>query len=125
MAGETILIAEDDDDMRADVSEILEENGYHTLTARHGVEALDTIRATRPDLMLLDLTMPVMDGHQVRKVMLAEPDLASLPVVVVSSVPHLERECVALEVAGHVAKPFRAAVLIAEIERVLATKAAS
>jgi CheY-like chemotaxis protein len=59
----TILVVEDDDDTRADVSELLEENGYHVTRARNGLEAEGLMQVgIRPDCIILDLWMPVMDG---------------------------------------------------------------
>lgn len=77
-----ILVVDDDDDLRASICEALEAEGYQSVGARNGEEALTTLRR-RPkiDLVLLDLMMPVMSGHEFRKAQLADPDLARLPVV--------------------------------------------
>ena len=57
-----ILVVEDDDAIRGLVSEVLRDDGYDVREATNGVEALDRLREERPDLIVLDLMMPVMDG---------------------------------------------------------------
>jgi two-component system, response regulator, stage 0 sporulation protein F len=59
-----ILIAEDDDSLRLLYEEELEAEGYEVLTARNGKEAIQQLEETRPDLILLDIVMPVMDGME-------------------------------------------------------------
>jgi DNA-binding response OmpR family regulator len=59
-----ILIAEDDDSLRLLYEEELEAEGYEVLTARNGREAIQQLEETRPDLILLDIVMPVMDGME-------------------------------------------------------------
>src|SRR5215207_5223374 len=104
----SLLITEDDDDIRTDLAELPDTRGYQTATARNGLEALDQLHSgARPDLILLDLMMPVMDGWELRRVLLDEPELASIPVILVSSARDLARECASLGVAGHITKPFQ------------------
>ncbi len=120
----SLLITEDDDDIRTDLAELLDTRGYQTSTARNGLEALDLLHSgARPDLILLDLMMPVMDGWQLRRVLLEEPELAKIPVLLVSSSRDLAKECAELGVAGHITKPFGVEALVAEIERCLAARA--
>jgi len=64
---EKILIVDDDPDMRAALTIILESRDYEVITAQDGIEALASLRAEKPDLMILDLLMPKMDGFAVLK----------------------------------------------------------
>jgi len=64
---EKILIVDDDPDMRDALTIILESRGYEIVNARDGIEALANLKAERPDLMILDLLMPKMDGFAVLK----------------------------------------------------------
>src|SRR5688572_1912016 len=60
-----VLIVEDDDDLRAALSSLLAEHGFMTMAVANGREALDLLRLCRPGVVLLDLTMPYLDGHDV------------------------------------------------------------
>ena len=81
---ETILIVEDNPRMQETLSTVLRLKGFQTLTAYNGVEALDVLRLRTPDLMLLDLMMPVMGGLELLKVLRDTPQWKDLPVVVLS-----------------------------------------
>ena len=81
-----MLIIEDDRDIREELTILLEENDYCVLVADHGLQALDILRAgNRPDAIILDLTMPVMDGWEFREYQKNDPDLAPIPVIVTTA----------------------------------------
>jgi len=80
-----ILVVEDDADCRIMVQMLLEREGYAVATAANGLEALASARLQRPDLIVLDLMMPLMDGRAFRAAQLADPDLASVPVVLTTA----------------------------------------
>jgi CheY-like chemotaxis protein len=81
-----VLIVEDDPDIAETIAETLIERGYRAETARNGAAALERLRVPpRPSLILLDLSMPVMNGWQFRQKQLAESELASIPVVVLTA----------------------------------------
>ena len=67
MAGEKVLVVDDDPDIRDVLTVILESEGYQVLTARNGIECIDRLNKEKPDLMILDLLMPKMDGFAVHK----------------------------------------------------------
>ncbi len=83
----SILIIDDDDDIRNAMVELLSEEGYRVLFARNGLEALALLRNGEfaPGLILLDMMMPVMDGTQFRSEQLKDPTLAAIPVVLVTA----------------------------------------
>ncbi|HET9594287.1 MAG TPA: response regulator transcription factor [Anaeromyxobacteraceae bacterium] len=81
-----ILVVEDDADIRQVMAEALESQGYEVALAPDGAVALRLAREDRPDLILLDLMMPRMDGWSFRRAQLADEALADIPVVVVSAV---------------------------------------
>lgn len=82
----SILIVDDDLELRQLVSIVLRRKGWQTIEASNGREALQCLSsASLPDLILLDLNMPVMDGWEFRKRQLQDPRLAGVPVVVVSA----------------------------------------
>src|SRR6187549_1262395 len=82
-----ILVVEDDTDIRESLVEVLEDEGFGVRAAADGRQALDVLRAERPlpDLILLDLMMPVMNGFQFREQQLSDAAFAGIPVVVVTA----------------------------------------
>jgi CheY-like chemotaxis protein len=84
----TVLVVDDDEMVRESLALALELEGYATVRACDGIDALLALRTgARPDVILLDLEMPLMPGWEFRERQLADPDLATIPVVVVSSSP--------------------------------------
>jgi putative two-component system response regulator len=81
MAGETILIVEDNDVLRQGLEALLQAEGYLVLTAGHGHEALDQMHSTPPDLILSDISMPEMDGYTLFERVRAHPDWVSIPFI--------------------------------------------
>ena len=84
-AAHRILIVEDDDDSRTLLGHLLTVHGYQIALARNGLEGIHAARECRPDLILLDLQMPVMDGFAFRQQQVATRGLADVPVVCVSA----------------------------------------
>jgi CheY-like chemotaxis protein len=81
-----VLIVEDDADLREMMAQLLSLEGYEAMAVANGREALDYLHAGRhPDIILLDLMMPVMDGWEFRRRQRADPALADVPVVVLSA----------------------------------------
>ncbi len=111
-----LLVVEDDPDLREVLADVLRETGYEVAEAGNGLDALEHLRRApaRPDLIVLDLMMPVMDGWTFRETQLADDALAAIPVIVVSAV-----EPGTLSVDARLAKPFRVEELLAAIPRVL------
>src|SRR6185503_16608644 len=81
-----VLIVEDDQDLREMMAQLLTLEGYEAATVANGREALDYLHgADRPNLILLDLMMPVMDGREFHRRMEADPALPPVPVIVLSA----------------------------------------
>ena len=110
-----ILIIEDDADVRAAVAEVLAYEGHLVAEAGDGLEGLRSAREQRPDLILLDLMMPTMDGWSFRAAQQADPALARIPVVVVSAA--LPEHVHAIGAAAHLHKPFEIVELLAVVDR--------
>jgi len=84
--GKTLLVVDDDTAIRESLADLLTDEGYAVVTAAHGGEALDRLRdGVRPCLILLDLMMPVMSGPEFYQAQQADPQLASIPVVIISA----------------------------------------
>ncbi len=102
--GRVALIVDDDDDARDLLERLALRMSYDTVVAADGAEALEKARSVRPDLILLDLHMPVMDGWTVLEKLRADADLADIPTIVVS-VDDDTRNCLALGAEDFFTKP--------------------
>jgi two-component system sensor histidine kinase ChiS len=121
----TILVVDDEPEVLDLVSLLLEWDDYAVVQARNGHEALEQARATRPDLMLLDVRMPKLDGLDVLELLQADPALQSIPVVMLSVMTYSSQVKTALE-AGAVAylpKPFELGEIIRLVEQITSADA--
>ena len=82
-----VLLVDDDDDLREALMEFLQRNDMHVEQASNGRDALASLRAARPAVVLLDMMMPGMSGADVRDAMKGDPALADIPIVVMSAQP--------------------------------------
>lgn len=119
-----MLVIDDDAQVRALVAAILESEGYEVRGATGGVEGLTLADTEPPDVVLLDLQMPGMNGYEVCRVLRQGPKTRRIPVVMVtaSDDPHLNREAYAAGAHACVPKPFRKEGLIAIIQAALAQR---
>jgi two-component system chemotaxis response regulator CheY len=107
-----LLIVENDVDIRTGLAEVLADEGYVVATASDGEEGLAAARARPPDLVVLDLMMPVMDGFEFLQRWNAEPSLAAVPVIVLTA-----RRPVNVPGREIVYKPFDLGVLLGAVAR--------
>lgn len=112
-----VLVVDDDPDIREALQDILESEMYQVETAGNGQDALDRARHHRPRVILLDLMMPVMDGAEFRRRQLADPQLSSIPVIVVSAISALDQEARRLAITEHLQKPLEIDELLAVVAR--------
>lgn len=111
----TILVTEDDDDLRELVVMLLEEEGFLVETARHGREALQRVQQHMPDLILLDMKMPVMDGWAFAAELRARHDHRA-PIVVMTAAEHASARAQEIGADGWLSKPFEHDDLIAMVK---------
>jgi two-component system chemotaxis response regulator CheY len=116
----TILVVDDESNMRFLLRMILETAGYEVAEAPHGAAALERARESRPDLIVTDLMMPVMGGHELIERLRAEPATAGVPIVVVSANPRAALP----EADARIGKPFDADALLETIRTLTENEAA-
>jgi CheY-like chemotaxis protein len=119
----SILIVEDEHDIRTVLTEILEDEGYSVASVPNGLDALAFLQQQHPRLILLDLGMPVMTGWEFRERQRRDPALADIPVIVMSATPHLNRTAAALQVADCLDKPIELNALLGMVEQYCADPA--
>src|SRR4029079_11978634 len=80
-----ILVVEDQEDLRGILRDLLTSSGYEMIEACDGQAGVDMAKAEKPDLILMDIQMPIMNGYDATQTIKAEPDLKCIPIVAVSS----------------------------------------
>jgi CheY-like chemotaxis protein len=115
----TILLVDDDPGIRQLLTVFLTRNGYRVVNVANGEEALTHLQYTPllPQLILLDLMMPVMDGFAFRRAQQEDPQLATIPVVVMSAVPNLHEQAPTLAADAYMPKPIDFDALLAVVEQ--------
>ena len=111
----TILVVDDETEIRRIVSILLKQEGYRALEASNGSEALTVLGQETPDLVLLDIIMPGMDGFEVCQAIRENPRTASVPVIMLSAVSNQVHDST-IKVDDYVPKPFKARDLLSRIE---------
>jgi len=117
----TILIVDDDPTIIALLEVNLEMEGYDVVKACDGLEGLEVAKATHPDLIVMDVMMPRMDGLTARKELLKIPDVAGIPFIFLSAAAQRSdiKKGRDLGAAEYITKPFDPEDLLALIERLL------
>ncbi len=116
-----ILLVDDTDTILLFLKTLLAGQKFDFLTAKNGAEAVEKARRERPDLVLLDIFMPVMDGIEACRVMKGDPELKGIPVIIVtarSEAENVER-CLDAGCDDYVFKPVRKLELLDKINRLL------
>ncbi len=118
MTKRKILIVDDDPDLQRLMTLVLEMAGYEVVTANNGAEALTKVRSERPDLILLDIMMPEMDGFETCRRLRKLPEGAQIPVLMLSAADQVTDKVKGLRVGAndYITKPADSRELIARIE---------
>ena len=117
----SILVVDDQPALALMMAELLADAGYATRTAENGREALAEVQAAPPDLLLLDVQMPELDGFEVASMLKADPATAAIPIIMVSAHEGRGARLVGLESGAedYLSKPVDPAELIAKIRNLL------
>jgi two-component system, cell cycle response regulator DivK len=119
MDRKTILIVDDADSICSALSAYLEVQGYRTLTAPDGEQGVKVARAERPDAILLDIMMPVLDGWGALKQLKAGSETGGIPVLALTALRLSNEQLAAAGFDGYLSKPVLPHRLTAELERVV------
>ncbi len=121
MAGEKILLVEDNPVNRRLAEFLLRSHGYRILQAATAQEAFEIIKAEPPDLIVMDIQLPGMDGLEATRKLKEEPTTRDIPVVAVTSYAMKgdEETALAAGCVGYITKPIDKTILLAEVARVL------
>jgi CheY-like chemotaxis protein len=117
-----VLFAEDHDDTRTMYAEFFADNGFRTADAADGVTAVALIKALRPDVIVLDIRMPRLDGIRALKVIRNQPQLRDTPILVLTSFDFYETEAVAAGATAVCVKPCTPDELLKEVRALLSRK---
>ena len=117
-----ILVVEDEKDIVEVIRMKLEKEGYEVDTAYDGIEALEKVKLNRPDLIVLDIMMPKLDGYSVNLKLKENPETENIPVIVITGKGHLKELLQIREeitVSAYLEKPFPLKLLVEKIKELL------
>ena len=121
MTAARILVIEDHEDNRRIVRDLLTSRGYDIVEAATGADGVQLAIAQRPDLILMDIDLPDIDGYEATRRLKADPALRSIPVVAVTSyaLSGDEARAMAAGCEAYVAKPFSPRALLAKVQELV------
>jgi DNA-binding response OmpR family regulator len=119
-----ILIVEDDPSVLRATSYILEKEGYDVITAQNGLEGLKKAREDNPDLLVLDVMLPGIDGFEICHNLRGEPETADLPILMFSAKGQESDKATGMKMGAndYLTKPVDRIVLLDKVAELLATK---
>jgi len=122
MSNGKILVADDDKSTRELISIVLEDEGYEVITAINGIETVEKASKEKPDLIVLDIMMPQMDGYEALNKIKDNDELARIPILVITArtIKIYEKISKGLGAVDHITKPFSPDELIEKIKSFLA-----
>jgi len=122
--GVIVLLVDDEDQLRRVMKDLLERQGYAVVEARDGAQALDAVDRHAPDIVILDLNLPGVDGYSVLSQLRSRPATRQLPVIVLTAKGDEDNEVRVLQLGADdfLTKPFRAKALAARLESTLARR---
>jgi CheY-like chemotaxis protein len=118
-APKTVLLVEDNEDNRTVYRTILEHFGYRVVEARNGEDGIRGARRDHPDLILMDISIPIIDGWEATKILKADPATAQIPIIALTAHALATDRAKATEVGcdGYLAKPCEPRRVVQEVQR--------
>jgi CheY-like chemotaxis protein len=120
MMGKTVLICDDDESIVEILSLVLTNYGFKVIPERNSTNVFSSVDKNKPDILLLDLWMPVLPGDEVIRNLKSNPATSTIPVILISASSEAQKVAVATGADAFLAKPFQLDELIGAIENVLA-----
>ena len=119
--GNCILVVEDQEDNRQILRDLLGNAGFDLIEAENGEEALAALVKQRPDLILMDIQLPIMDGYEATRRIRANPEMKGIPIIAVTSYALTGDEAKALAAGcnAYVTKPYSPRALLAKVREYL------
>jgi len=121
MPKKLILIVEDDKPISVLVHSLLEKSGYEVSTASNGKEGVEKTKSEKPDLIIMDIRMPVMSGREAIRILKGNPETKDIPIICLTASvsPKSREELVRLGCTVHIGKPFKKDELLGEVKKYL------
>ncbi|MEW5928581.1 MAG: response regulator [Gemmatimonadota bacterium] len=118
-SSKTVLLVEDNEDNRTVYRTILEHFGYEVIEARNGEDGVRMAREDRPDLILMDISIPLIDGWEATKILKGDPETSTIPIIALTAHALATDRAKAQEVGcdGYLAKPCEPRRVVAEVEK--------
>lgn len=122
MNGRTVLLVEDNEDNRTIYRVMLEHSGFAVLEAGDGAEGIRQVRQERPDAVLMDVSIPIIDGWEATRILKQDPTTASIPIIALTAhaLEQDRQKALAVGCAGYLAKPVEPRRVVEEVRRVIA-----
>jgi DNA-binding response OmpR family regulator len=116
-----ILVVDDEPDVASLLTLLLKSQGYNVVSAGDGQEALEKARSEQPDLILLDVMLPKMDGYKVARMLKFDENFSSIPIIMLTAKVQEKDKQIGMEMGAddYVTKPFDTAALLAKVKAVL------
>ena len=117
--GQTLLLVEDNEDNRIIYTTVLRHLGYEVIEAQDGVQAVELARDVQPDLILMDISIPRLDGWEATRILRGDPRTRSIPIIALTAHALADDRERASEVgfSAYLAKPIEPRMVVAEIRR--------
>lgn len=117
--GQTLLLVEDNEDNRTIYCTVLRHHGYAVIEAQDGVRAVELARSEQPDLILMDISIPRMDGWEATRILRSDPRTQAIPIIALTAHALADDRERATEVgfSSYLAKPIEPRLVVAEIRR--------
>ncbi len=112
-----VLIADDEKGVRFVIKCTLEKEGYEVIEADDGYEAINLIREEIPDLVILDIQMPLKDGFEVTKIMRGEKETENIPIFISTSADDVKSQFEGLNIQYFIPKPYNVDILIQKVKK--------
>jgi CheY-like chemotaxis protein len=117
--GQTVLLVEDNEDNRIIYTTVLRHVGFDVIEALDGLQAISLARSARPDLILMDISIPQIDGWEATRILRKDPATSSIPIIALTAhaLPDDREKAAQVGFTSYLAKPVEPRTVVAEVKR--------